>query len=399
MNPTKPRNPALDTIATCLMNALCAFLGGALGTILTYRALFKAGLQAGASPRHRCSPSCATCSSREGAPVTRVARLLGCLFWLFCAAMAMAGVLAATSGRRPLALGLMALVLGVMMIIGWAGERAGSRSRPPRSLHGSARWGDAGAHTPPAGLILGRDPRSGRLVAQGDGHLLTVAPTGSGKGVSAVIPNLLDYPGSVVVLDLKGENYAVTAPQRAKLGGVVALDPFGFVGGKGSFNVLDLINHEDLDADTDAGILANLLVIPEEGEGAHFAETAEAFLKGLILYVAAHEPAERRRGAVRGYFALPPREWQTLLENMASSEAVGGLIASAANGLTRKEERERSGVISTADKNTRFLENLRLGPSLRASSFLRPISSAGSSRSTWWRRPTMPTRTAPVAGS
>jgi hypothetical protein len=29
------------------------------------------------------------------------------------------------------------------------------------------------------------------------GDFLTIAPTGSGKGVSAVIPNLLDYPGSV----------------------------------------------------------------------------------------------------------------------------------------------------------------------------------------------------------
>ena len=41
--------------------------------------------------------------------------------------------------------------------------------------------------------------------------IVTVAPTGSGKGIGAVIPNLLDYPGSALVLDVKGENAAVTA--------------------------------------------------------------------------------------------------------------------------------------------------------------------------------------------
>jgi type IV secretion system protein VirD4 len=41
------------------------------------------------------------------------------------------------------------------------------------------------------------------------GHILTCAPTGAGKGIGAVIPNLLTYPGSAFVLDLKGENFAV----------------------------------------------------------------------------------------------------------------------------------------------------------------------------------------------
>ena len=43
-----------------------------------------------------------------------------------------------------------------------------------------------------------------RLIRFGkDSHLITFAPTGSGKGTGAVIPNLLQYPGSAVVLDLK----------------------------------------------------------------------------------------------------------------------------------------------------------------------------------------------------
>src|SRR5216684_3014130 len=57
-------------------------------------------------------------------------------------------------------------------------------------------------------LLLGREGRK-LLRLAGEGHILTVAPTRSGKGVSAVIPNLLDHPGSIIATDPKGENFAV----------------------------------------------------------------------------------------------------------------------------------------------------------------------------------------------
>ena len=64
-----------------------------------------------------------------------------------------------------------------------------------------------------------------------------------GKGIGAVIPNLLHYPGSVVVTDPKGENHAVTARRRRELGSCVyALDPFGVVHGTAAFNPLDLVD-------------------------------------------------------------------------------------------------------------------------------------------------------------
>ena len=56
-----------------------------------------------------------------------------------------------------------------------------------------------------------------------DGIIQVFASTGSGKGLGIVVPTLLDYPGSIVVTDVKGENYAITARQRAKFGKVVML--------------------------------------------------------------------------------------------------------------------------------------------------------------------------------
>ena len=58
-------------------------------------------------------------------------------------------------------------------------------------------------------------------------HSVVIAPSGAGKGIGIVIPTLLDYEGSVLVTDIKGENYAVTAEaRRAKGRKVYALDPF-----------------------------------------------------------------------------------------------------------------------------------------------------------------------------
>ena len=61
----------------------------------------------------------------------------------------------------------------------------------------------------------------------GPEHVLTYAPTRSGKGVGVVIPNLLEYEESVVVLDIKQENYELTSGWRAKQGQEVFLfNPF-----------------------------------------------------------------------------------------------------------------------------------------------------------------------------
>jgi type IV secretion system protein VirD4 len=62
---------------------------------------------------------------------------------------------------------------------------------------------------------------------RGQQFVLLAAPARSGKGVGIVIPNLLSYPDSVVVLDIKRENYALTAGFRRAHGQEVYLfDPF-----------------------------------------------------------------------------------------------------------------------------------------------------------------------------
>ncbi|KWF06408.1 type IV secretory system conjugative DNA transfer family protein [Burkholderia pseudomultivorans] len=77
----------------------------------------------------------------------------------------------------------------------------------------------------------------------GQQFVLLAAPARSGKGVSIVIPNLLSYPDSVVVLDIKRENFTITAGFRRAHGQDVYLfDPFAEDGRTHRFNPLSAIS-------------------------------------------------------------------------------------------------------------------------------------------------------------
>ncbi len=81
-----------------------------------------------------------------------------------------------------------------------------------------------------------------------ESHLLTLAPTGAGKGRNAIIPACLTWPGSMVVIDPKGEATQVTARRRRELGNrVLVLDPFGVTKMKSdSLNPLDILPYTDM---------------------------------------------------------------------------------------------------------------------------------------------------------
>ena len=84
--------------------------------------------------------------------------------------------------------------------------------------YGDARWATAleigrARLQKKRGLLLGK--KGGKYLINDEPlHTLVAAPTRSGKGVGIVIPNLLAWNGSVVVLDIKKENYQLTAGWR-----------------------------------------------------------------------------------------------------------------------------------------------------------------------------------------
>ncbi len=90
-------------------------------------------------------------------------------------------------------------------------------------LHGDARFANRRELTKaklngadPLGVVIGR--YNGQVLTfPGQQFVLVAAPTRSGKGVGIVIPNLLSYQGSMVVLDIKQENYDYTAGYRSRV--------------------------------------------------------------------------------------------------------------------------------------------------------------------------------------
>lgn len=132
---------------------------------------------------------------------------------------------------------------------------------------------------------------------EGDGHLMTIAPTGAGKGRSVIIPNLLSYTGPVVVIDPKGENYTVTASFRRKMDHhVVKLDPFEVVDDKSdSLNPLDIFRLKNADIESDSQMLAELLSKENKGTTDPFWDLSSCGLySGLLAYVATCLPPEEQ---------------------------------------------------------------------------------------------------------
>lgn len=143
---------------------------------------------------------------------------------------------------------------------------------------------------PPDALNLGwvefGDDGMAQIRFQGEGHLLTVAPTGAGKGRRFIIRNLLEYAGPVVVFDPKGENYKETAWRRSLYGQV-----FKWAPGEADsdcYNPMDFV--ETLD---DARVLADLLIVRMSAQE-FWDESATDLLTGLISYVKQTKPPERQ---------------------------------------------------------------------------------------------------------
>jgi type IV secretory pathway TraG/TraD family ATPase VirD4 len=254
---------------------------------------------------------------------------------------------------------------------------------PVRQTHGSAAFGSEHAatrHLAPAapvdafvlGTVLGA-PRGVDPRFRQDGHILTCAPTGAGKGIGAVIPNLLDYPGSAFVLDLKGENYAVTARARRAMGrAVVLIDPFAITGTAGhALNWLDTLDPDDPDVVSRAAALADMLVVTGGTDSdAHWNDTARELLRGLLIHVAGL-PAERRSMAeLRRIVTASEDDWaDTLAAMLADPERGQRIPARAAAAHLNRPERERGSVLSTVVRHTAWLDDPRLCAALARSDF------------------------------
>jgi len=232
-------------------------------------------------------------------------------------------------------------------------QRQDELLRNPPPLHGSAHWAtasdlrqdvllrDVAAFDDPASLIFGVLPDEhglgrpqGQIHWNGEGHLLTVAPTRSGKSTMLIVPNLLRYRGSAVVLDPKGELYRDTSAWRAaNVGPVYRIAPFESA--TDAFNPLDTVR----DA-SDARALADLMIPGDPKAQDYFKKDAVAYLYALILFLTLKAPPERRTlTEIRAITAGPIDSFLRVAQAMAKYD--NPAIRNAANIVLGKS-RDRS---------------------------------------------------------
>lgn len=159
----------------------------------------------------------------------------------------------------------------------------------PKKYYGDARWAYGGEIRKARlldgdGVLLGKHGRT--YLRNGEpGHVLVAAPTRSGKGVGVVIPNLLSWPGSVVVLDIKHENHQITSGFRAKHQRVFKWSPADDEGRSHRFNPLSAVRDDVSHRISDLQRLATILLPqPTHADPMWQNEARDLFL-GLALYV------------------------------------------------------------------------------------------------------------------
>jgi type IV secretion system protein VirD4 len=206
------------------------------------------------------------------------------------------------------------------------------------------------------GFILGKFEEKFVRFKQ-PGHLITFAPTRSGKGVGHVIPNLLDHPGSVVVNDIKGENYAVTGRYRREFSKVVTFAPFD--DNSSCYNPLDFIRVGTTDEIDDAALIADMIIVEDNSNDPFWSREAKNVITGLILYVANESPpALRNLGEVRYLIMQSKKDFEFTIRDMYKSK--NPFVKKVAASVGATEPKVLASVLSTAKSQTAVWDSPRL---------------------------------------
>ncbi|MCA3653532.1 MAG: type IV secretory system conjugative DNA transfer family protein [Methylobacterium sp.] len=229
-------------------------------------------------------------------------------------------------------------------------------------------------------------PASGVLEFPVKGHLLTIAPTRTGKGTCHIVPNLLLYGGSCLVIDVKGENYDLTARRRAAMFPGARVYRFAPLDeGSARYNPLDFIRVSSAggsspDSYADARLLADMLLPPKPKEE-YWDIEARNLLTLLIFYVAVRFSADDPRRTMREVMNLLfPAEQpgsdtkgidRSLEIILAAAETLKEpLLASLSSTFREHEPKVRSNIVSSCRADMQIWLSERLLQATEASDFL-----------------------------
>jgi type IV secretion system protein VirD4 len=225
-------------------------------------------------------------------------------------------------------------------------------ARPAVSNFGEARFARRGeiraaGLLSPTGLLLGR--YGGRFLRSGEPlHVLVAAPTRSGKGVGIVVPNLLSWTGSALVLDIKYENHRLTSGHRKRLGPVFRFSPADPEGCSHRYNPLDAVRPGPSHRASDLQRLAAILIPPPPGMKESFwQDEARSLFLGLALYVLDTPQIPHTLGEIYRTLMSPEPLDEVCLGLLCRRDDLDPVCRMTLGSYAHKSEKERSGVRST----------------------------------------------------
>jgi type IV secretion system protein VirD4 len=255
-------------------------------------------------------------------------------------------------------------------------EGMGNDEFPPRGSGVSGRpemlpaetWGHpwelGESWTWSAGKVLLGHWNGRQLGRDDDRHVVTMAGSRAGKSSTVLIPNLLRYPGSVIVLDPKGELARATAKRRKEMGqSVFVLDPFGESGFRSAshnpFDELKTAKPEHVAAD--AFQLADALIIGNDRDP-HWTDAAKNLIRGIALHLLATDVSKATIAGLRESLNADEKGLDALFTAMADSEAFDGITGNIGSSFLAKltgGPKELQGILSTAQEQTTPLEDVQ----------------------------------------
>ena len=217
------------------------------------------------------------------------------------------------------------------------------------------------------GLLLGKKGGT-HLINDEPLHTLVAAPTRSGKGVGIVIPNLLTWNGSVVVLDIKKENYQRTAGYRAAHQKVYMWSPMD--ARSACYNPFDFVAKKGPNRITDIQLLATIVLpTPPRSDPMWINEARDLFL-GLALLVLDDPDVPSTLGQV--YRTLKQETDLAEAATLALDQTdfpLDPICRQALANFRNKASKERSGVKSTLTAALNLWANPRIDAATAASDF------------------------------
>lgn len=271
--------------------------------------------------------------------------------------------------------------IGLFLLIAFFRFLARKNEPKPSTTYGSATF--AGPETglpPPEKLFRGtffgfsyqddekKEPIAKTIVSEPESHTLIVAPTRTGKGTRVIVPTLLLYQSSLITLDPKGENAAITARyRRDQLGHTVHIvNPWGshdaLYEGLGfkpaTINPLDVLDRDDPSVAATAKAIAQAICIRPSETNTVWQNQAAALMTALLLWVTDQPGETKTLGRIADLVSGGPDGEdlrKRVIPQMVASSSFEGAMRKSIGQLGNLADETYSGVIFNLTEALQFL--------------------------------------------